>query len=165
MKNTKRKYYYYKHRFIMFVNQIKRWLKLSKVFLKFWHIPFDLERYNYAVNYADHQIDDMSDAIKRRDKTIENLANELASEYQYGSEQMSEEESYREAYRFAYGEEEWQEYIPEKYLTKKEQDDKLDRDIDAYVTYDPIAESSYYDLMRYELNRLKGGLYEKRKYI
>ena len=80
MKNTIRNYYHYKDRFIMFVNQIISWLKLSKVFLKFWHIPFDLERYNYAVNYADHQIDDMSDAIKRRDKTIENLANELASE-------------------------------------------------------------------------------------
>ena len=163
MKNTIRKYYHYKDRFIMFVNKIIRWLKLSKVFLKFWHIPFDLERYDYAVNYADHQIDDMSDAIKRRDKTIENLANELASEYQYG-QQMSEEESYREAYRFAY-EEEWQEYIPEKYLTKKEQDDKFDRELDAYVTYDPIAEQTYYDLMRYELNTLKGGLYEKRKYV
>ena len=162
MKNTIRNYYHYKHRFIMFVNKIIRWLKLSKVFLKFWHIPFGIECYDYAVNYADRQIDDCFDAIKRRDETIEKLANELASEYKYG-QQMSEEESYREAYKFAY--EEWQEYIPEKYLTKKEQDDKVEGDIDAYVTYDPIAEQTYYDLMRYELNTLKGGLYEKRKYV
>ena len=91
MKNTIRNYYHYKHRLIMFVNQIISWLKLSKVFLKFWHIPFDIERYDYAVNYADRQIDDCYDTIKRRDKTIENLANELALEYHYGSEKMSEE--------------------------------------------------------------------------
>jgi hypothetical protein len=152
-------YYAYKHRACMFVSQIKRWLKLSKVFLKFWHIPFDMERLTLAAHYADKELDDCFESIHSKDETIKNLTNELASEYIW-FKKMSEEEAYREAYQSTYGEEEWQSYIPSKYLTKREADDKFDRDLDAFVTRDPIGDSTYYDLMRYELNSVKRGMHE-----
>ena len=55
----------------------------------------------------------------------------------------------------------WVNRIPSQYLTEKEAEDKFDRDLDNYVTADPIANAGYQELMDYELYELKkGGIYE-----
>jgi hypothetical protein len=73
---------------------------------------------------------------------------------------MTEEEANREAYKLAYYDT-WQHHIPSKYLTKREADRQFEKSLDDYVTYDPIADATYHQMMDYELGQLKkGGIYE-----
>jgi hypothetical protein len=52
--------------------------------------------------------------------------------------------------------------VPAKFLTKQENDDDFDRQVDAHVTYDPIADGDLLDIVHHHLYDLKErGLYEK----
>jgi len=133
---------------------IKSW----SIFLTFWKLPSAIAAFNNAVMFAKYEIKDLQAEIKNRDHQIEELIEHLVDEF--ADQQMTEEEANREAYKLVYYDR-WQNHIPIKYLTEEEAEDKFDRDLDAHVTYDPIADATYHQMMDYELCQLKkGGIYE-----
>ena len=151
-------YYHYEHRVRMVIFNIINWIKLSKIFLTFWKLPRAIEGFNNAVDYAKHEIKDLHEVIERKDDQVDTLIAALIEEYTRN--QMSAEEAHREVYQMTYYDK-WVNRIPSKYLTEKEAEDKFDRDLDNYVTADPIANAGYQELMDYELYELKkGGIYE-----
>ena len=151
-------YYHYEHRVRMVIFNIIDWFKLSKIFLTFWKLPRAIQGFNSAVNFAKHEIKDLREVIERKDDQVDTLIAALIEEYTRN--QMSPKEAHREVYQMTYYDK-WVNRIPSQYLTEKEADDKFDRDLDNYVTADPIANAGYQELMDYELYELKkGGIYE-----
>ena len=135
---------------------IKSW----SIFFKFWKIPTHIANFNNAVDFAKHEIKELREVIEDKDYLIEKLIEQLIIEYT-NHLGMSEEEAYREAHQRAYEFDSWIDHIPSKYLTEDEAEGKFDRDLDNHVTYDPIANASYTQMMDYELCQLKkGGIYE-----
>ena len=151
-------YYHYEHRVRMVIFNIIDWFKLSKIFLTFWKLPRAIQGFNSAVNFAKHEIKDLREVIERKDDQVDTLIAALIEEYTRN--QMSPKEAHREVYQMTYYDK-WVNRIPSQYLTEKEADDKFDRDLDNYVTADPIANMGYQELMDYEISQLKkGGIYE-----
>ena len=164
-------YYHYEHRVIMFVNKIKWWCKLSKVFLKFWKIPFAINDLETALDYSFKHIDDQYDQIKDKENTIEGLIEQLVEERWDNTmtEGMNEDEHYKKCYRdifMAYSDYDENKYglalsqlggiqIPDKYLTERESDHRWEigyeeNRIAMCGTYD-----TYYDDARYIAEGLK----------
>ena len=141
--------------------RFKRRVKIIKswsIFFKFWKIPTYIDNFNDAVNFAKHEIKDLREVIERKDDQVDTLIKALIDEYTRN--QMSPIEAFREVYQMTYYDK-WVNRIPSQYLTEKEAEDKFDRDLDNYVTADPIANAGYQELMDYELYELKkGGIYE-----
>ena len=141
-------------RFKRRVRIIKSW----SIFFKFWKIPTYIDNFNDAVNFAKCEIKDLREVIERKDNQVDTLIEALIEEYTRN--QMTPEEAHREVYQMTYYDK-WVNRIPSEYLTEKEAEDKFDRDLDNYVTADPIANAGYQELMDYELYELKkGGIYE-----
>ena len=144
----------YYWRFKLNVKTIKSW----SIFFKFWKIPTYIENFNDAVNFAKHEIKDLREIIERKDDQVDTLIEALVEEYT--SNQMTPEEAHREVYQMTYYDN-WVNRIPSQYLTEEEAEDKFDRQLDSYVTADPIANMGYQELMDYEISQLKkGGIYE-----
>ena len=151
----------YRHDIYSIYCKIKRTIRTIKswsIFLKFWKIPSYIDSFNSAVEFAECQIKELRDEVENKDHQIEELINYLVDEFM--EQQMTEEEANREAYKLAYYDT-WQHHIPSKYLTKREADRQFEKSLDDYVTYDPIADATYHQMMDYELGQLKkGGIYE-----
>ena len=61
-----------------------------------------------------------------------------------------------------YGYADFIQIVPAKFLTKQENDDDFDRQVDNHVMYDPIADGDLLDIVHHHLYDLKErGLYEK----
>jgi len=95
-------YYQYRHRVYMFINKIKWWCKLSKVFLKFWKIPFaiqDLEQVGEdalrASSQANEEIDTLNSTI---DALIERIVERRYDQTPIAAG-MSEDDHYKKCYR------------------------------------------------------------------
>ena len=141
-------------RFKRRVRIIKSW----SIFFKFWKIPTYIDNFNDAVNFAKHEIKDLREVIERKDNQVDTLIEALIEEYTRN--QMTPEEAHREVYQMTYYDK-WVNRIPSEYLTEKEAEDKFDRDLDNYLTHDPIADMGYQELMDFEISQLKkGGIYE-----
>ena len=142
-------------------NNIKRKIRTIKswsIFFKFWKIPTYIDNFNDAVNFAKHEIKDLREIIERKDDQVDTLIEALVEEYT--SNQMTPEEAHREVYQMTYYDN-WVNRIPSQYLTEQEAEDKFDRQLDNYVTADPIANMGYQELMDFEISQLKkGGIYE-----
>ena len=141
-------YYHYEHRVRMVIFNIIDWFKLSKIFLTFWKLPRAIQGFNSAVNFAKHEIKDLREVIERKDDQVDTLIEALVEEYT--SNQMTPEEAHREVYQMTYYDN-WVNHIPSQYLTEEEAEDKFDRQLDSYVTADPIANMGYQELMDYEI--------------
>ena len=141
-------------RFKRRVKTIKSW----SIFLKFWKIPEYIYYFNSAVDFAKHEIEDLREVIHCKENQVDTLIETLATAYI--DQQMSEEEAYREVYQMTFYDN-WENHIPSKYLTEREAEDKFDRDLDAFVTHDPIGDAGNIEVMNWELSELKkGGMYE-----
>ena len=151
-------YYHYEHRVRMVIFNIINWIKLSKIFLTFWKLPRAIEGFNNAVDYAKHEIKDLHEVIERKEDQVDTLIVALIEEYTRN--QMSTREAHREVYQMTFYDN-WENHIPSKYLTEREAEDKFDRDLDAFVTHDPIGDAGNIEVMNWELSELKkGGMYE-----
>ena len=151
----------FRHALCSFWWSFKRRVRIIKswsIFFKFWKIPTYIDNFNDAVNFAKHEIKDLREVIERKDNQVDTLIEALIEEDTRN--QMTPEEAHREVYQMTYYDK-WVNRIPSEYLTEKEAEDKFDRDLDNYVTADPIANAGYQELMDYELYELKkGGIYE-----
>ena len=134
--------------------------KYYSLFLKFWKLPGFILSYEDAVGFAKYEIKDLRRELEYKEDLLDRVVQRLVDELL--DQDMSLEEAHREAYEFAYGQEdEWYRHLPKQYQTKEEQEKIFDKDLDAYVTHDPLADASCYQHMEYELDELKkGGVYE-----
>tara|TARA_B100001057_G_C22440896_1_gene791139 strand:- start:26 stop:658 length:633 start_codon:yes stop_codon:yes gene_type:complete len=89
-------YYHYEHRAIMFINNVKRWCNESRVFLKFWKIPFAISDFKEAVDHSFKHIDSLYDQVNDRENSIQSLIESLVEERFHSS---TPAKTYKQCYR------------------------------------------------------------------
>ena len=157
-------------------NRTLRYLDDCKKIKKIWYAPIQVSYLEDACNFYAGHINQLENTLATKDNEIDLLLEEIIALKEY-HEKVDERTATRKAianyvnYRFDHGEDDDYEYsrflnkLPNKYLTKRENEDWFDIEHDKYVLRDPIADMDYLDHAKYSLNQLeKRGLYEKKKY-
>ena len=157
-----------------------RWCKLSKVFLKFWKIPFAIEDLQQASNYASKQIRIDAKHINNLNYNIKGLIDDVAAireHYQPRPSGLTEEEHHKECMRYAFkGNCENYDHnddkslaratigdvrLADEYLTAQEEDARFDLDYEEHRDGMAGCEVTYYDEFKFLLGSLnRRGFYD-----
>ena len=153
-----------------------------KKMLRFWDLPRAYEDLTWAMDHALQHIQDQQKIINSlEDIYPESLINEIidlrvqftnenewtatrkvwADHFNFDEEEITPEMGWTKRMEVD-GYADFIQIVPAKFLTKQENDDDFDRQVDAHVTYDPIADGDLLDIVHHHLYDLKErGLYEK----
>ena len=119
-----------------------------------------IEKYKLAIEYAQKHIRQLENILADKDYLIDHLIERVID---IRVDELGEDkketcrEFYQDIYEFFVPDGSRHLFLskcPNKYLSKEEQEEWFDEASDRYVTRDPIANSSYLDLMKYELSTL-----------
>jgi hypothetical protein len=163
-----------------YLNPAIKWIKLSKVFLKFWKIPFAIEDLQLASKYAIKQNRQdgkhISDLNNKIEALIEDVA-DLAYHYNPKPSGLTDDEYYKKCMRNAF-KANCDDYFPSedeclawvkigdvrlatKYLTKDEEDHRFDLDYEHHRGAMCGYENDFYDEATYLLGSLsRRGFYD-----